>query len=273
MRERALVTIVLVPVGILAIQQGGWVFAAVVGFFLLIAAWEYARMFQACGYQPSTVLVVGGVLGLLVGRVMHGMESAAALVSLLILASITYHLIAYERGRDQAGTDFAVTLSGVLYIGFIGAYLISLRDLPNGIWWVLITLPAVWLSDTGAYLIGSAIGRHPMVPRLSPKKTWEGYVGGIVFGTALNTLLTWMLLRWTGAAGSGITLWHGAIMGVVMGILPTLGDLGESMIKRQAHLKDSGHLFPGHGGAFDRIDSWLWAAVIGYYMIVYWMLP
>ena len=112
-----------------------------------------------------------------------------------------------------------------------------------------------------------------MVPRLSPKKTWEGYVGGIVFGTALNTLLTWMLLRWTGAADSGITVWHGAIMGVVMGILPTLGDLGESMIKRQAHLKDSGHLFPGHGGAFDRIDSWLWAAVIGYYMIVYWMLP
>ena len=271
MRNRLLVTIVLVPLGILAIQQGGWVYAAVVGFFLVTAAWEYTRMFQACGYQPSAILVVGGALLFLVGRMINGMESVPVLLSGLILVSITYHLIAFERGRDQAGTDFGITLGGMLYIGFIGAYLISLRNIPYGNWWVLVTLPAVWLADGGAYLIGSAIGRHHMAPRLSPKKTWEGYVGGILFGTVFNALLT---MAWIAGAGpeSGITLWHGAIMGVVMGILPTLGDLGESMIKRQAHIKDSGKLFPGHGGAFDRIDSWLWAGVIGYYLITYFFM-
>lgn len=268
MRNRLLVTIVLLPLGILAIQQGGWVYAAVIAFFLLTAAREYAQLFQACGYQPSGVLVVAGVLVLIAGRAINGMESAPLLLSGLILVSMTYHLVAYERGRDQAGTDFGITLGGILYIGFIGAYLISLRDLPYGNWWVLVTLPAVWLADSGAYLVGTTYGRHHMAPRLSPKKTWEGYVGGIVFATVFNALLT---LAWQTAAGpeSGITVWRGAIMGVVMGILPTLGDLGESMIKRQAHIKDSGKLLPGHGGAFDRIDSWLWAGVIGYYFVLY----
>lgn len=268
MRNRLLVTIVLLPLGLLAIQQGGWIYTAVIAFFLVTAAWEYAQMFQACGYQPSTVLVVGGSLALLAGRAYNGMESTPLLLSLLILATMTYHLVAFERGREQAGTDFGISLGGILYLGFIGAYLVSLRSLPYGNWWVLVTLPAVWLADSGAYLVGTAIGRHRMAPRLSPKKTWEGYAGGILFATVFNALLT---LAWQQGAGpeSGIQVWHGAVMGVVMGILTPLGDLGESMIKRQAHTKDSGKLFPGHGGAFDRIDSWLWAGVIGYYVIYY----
>jgi phosphatidate cytidylyltransferase len=100
---------------------------------------------------------------------------------------MAYHLFQYERGSQRAGTDFAVTLSGILYIGWLGAYLISLRRLPDGLWWLLTVLPAVWLADTGAYLVGSRFGRHKMTPRLSPKKSWEGYLGGILFsvpGTA-----------------------------------------------------------------------------------------
>ncbi len=238
-----------------------------IGVLLVAAAWEYTHLFQASGYQPAGFLVVGGVALLALGRMLNK-ESSLPLISLLILASMTYHLVAFERGRDLAAIDFGITLGGILYIGFIGAYMIALRNLPNGNWWVFIVLPSVWLADTGAYLIGSSLGRHPMVPRLSPKKTWEGYVGGIVFGTVFTALLTvaWQL----GAGpGSGITVWRGAIIGLVMGTLPTLGDLGESMIKRQAHAKDSGKLIPGHGGAFDRIDSWLWAGVIGYYLITW----
>ena len=176
----------------------------------------------------------------------------------------------YERGREEAGTDFAITLSGVLYIGWLGAYLVSVRSLPEGMWWVLLVLPAIWFADAGAYFIGRAFGRHKLSPRLSPKKTWEGYIGGVVvapIGTALLAVL-WASLA---GPGSAITPLDGAILGLVLGVVAPLGDLGESMIKRQFGVKDLGKILPGHGGAFDRIDLWLWAAAIGYYIII-WLL-
>ena len=266
--KRLLVAIVLLPVGMAAILAGGWYLTALVAAFMGLAAWEYVSLFHAGGLKPAGVLVVAGTLLIVIGRKLNGFESAPWIISLLILLSMTWHLVAYERGRDQAGTDFAVTLGGMLYIGWFGAYFLSVRDLPDGKWWILMVLPAVWFADTGAYFIGKRFGRHLLSPRLSPKKTWEGYIGGIFTGIILTAIFAYL---WRLGAGpdSGITVVRGAVMGLVMGIFPTLGDLGESMIKRQMGVKDSGNLLPGHGGAFDRIDSWLWAVVIGYYMILW----
>jgi phosphatidate cytidylyltransferase len=266
--KRLLVAIVLLPVGMAAILAGGWYLTALVAAFMGLAACEYVSLFNAGGLKPAGVLVVAGTLLIVIGRKLNGFESAPWIISLLILLSMTWHLVAYERGRDQAGTDFAVTLGGILYIGWFGAYFLSVRDLPDGKWWILMVLPAVWFADTGAYFIGKRFGRHLLSPRLSPKKTWEGYIGGIFTGVILTAIFAYL---WRLGAGtdSGITVVRGALMGLVMGIFPTLGDLGESMIKRQMGVKDSGNLLPGHGGAFDRIDSWLWAVVIGYYMILW----
>jgi len=265
--KRALVTMILLPIGIAAIVWGGWVYLAVITIFLGLAAVEYAALWRAGGFQPAGVLVVASVVALAVARYMGGVETAAAWLSAAVLLSMTYHLVQYERGRDQAATDFAITLTGILYLGWIGPYMISLRDLADGLWWVLLVLPAAWLGDTGAYLIGSRFGRHPLTSRLSPKKTWEGYLGGVACGVlgGLGLALWYPTL----GAPPEINLLSGGLVGLAMGVFPTLGDLGESMIKRQIGVKDSGRLLPGHGGAFDRIDSWLWAAVIGYYMVVY----
>ena len=267
--KRLLVAIVLLPIGLAAIIAGGWYLTALVAVFMGLAAWEYVTLFHIGGLQPARVMVVGGTLLLLIGRNINGFEGAPWMISLLILLSMTYHLVAYELGRDQAGTDFAVTLGGMFYIGWFGAYFISLRNLPEGNWWMLVVLPGVWFADTGAYFIGKRFGHHLLSPRLSPKKTWEGYLGGIVFSVILTALFAAI---WQVGAGpaSAITPLRGALMGLVMGIIPTLGDLGESMFKRQMGVKDSGNLLPGHGGAFDRVDSWLWAVVIGYYMI-HWL--
>jgi phosphatidate cytidylyltransferase len=179
--------------------------------------------------------------------------------------------VAYERGRDQAGTDFAVTLAGIIYLGWIGAYMISVRDLPEGKWWLLVVLPAVWLADSGAYLVGVRFGRHKIAPRLSPKKSWEGYIGGIFFAV-LGTPLFVALWRVGAGPDTTLTLTAGAWIGLAMGLLTIFGDLGESMLKRQVGAKDSGNLLPGHGGALDRIDSWLWAGVIGYYLVVWFFV-
>jgi phosphatidate cytidylyltransferase len=266
--KRLWVTIILLPIGMAAILAGGWYLTALVAAFMCLAAWEYVNLFRTGGLQPARVLVIGGTLILLIGRNLNGFDSAAWMISLLILLGMTYHLVAYERGRDQAGTDFAVTIAGMFYIGWFGAYFMSLRNLPEGKWWIMVVLPAVWFADAGAYFIGKRFGCHQLSPRLSPKKTWEGYLGGIVVGVILTALFAAI---WRVGAGpnSSITALRGALLGLVMGIFPTLGDLGESMIKRQIGVKDSGDLLPGHGGAFDRIDSWLWAAVIGYYMILW----
>ena len=266
--KRTLVTLVLLPIGITFIVLGGIYFSLLITFILALAAWEYTRLMRAGDLQPALFLVVAGTMLLALGRAWNGFESAPWIISLLILASMTYHLVAFERGRDQSATDLGVTLAGALYIGWIGAYLISLRNLPDGMWWVLLALPAVWLADSGAYLIGSRWGRHKMSPRLSPKKSWEGYFGGILLGTLGGALLGYIFQTWLGA-GVAITPLRGLLLGLVLSILPTLGDLGESMIKRQVGVKDSGNLLPGHGGAFDRIDSWLWAGVISYYIIAW----
>ena len=263
---RILIAILLLPIAVAGILAGGWVYTLGIALILGLAAWEYVRLMQAGGFQPSGVLVVGGAALLALGRGLNGFTSAPGLLSLLVLLSMTFHLASFESGRDQAGTDFAVTLGGIVYLGWIGAYFISLRDLPDGKWWVLLVLPAIWAADSGAYFIGHRFGRHKLSPRLSPKKTWEGYLGGVAAGTLAGALLAW---AWAAFASTAwLPVWQGALLGLVLSALTPLGDLGESMIKRQVGAKDSGSLRPGHGGAFDRIDSWLWGAVIGYYLAI-----
>ena len=265
--QRVLAAAVLLPFGLAAIYFGGWIFAGVVLLILGLAAWEYGNLFRAGGYKPASIIIILGTLLLAAGRALGGFEYADWMISLVVLVSMAYHLVAFERGRDKSASDFAITLGGVMYLGWIGAYLISLRNLEEGMWWVLLVLPAVWLADGGAYFIGKAFGRHHMSPRLSPKKTWEGYLGGILVGTLGTALLAYL---WGNLAGTGtaITVINGAVLGLVLSVVTVLGDLGASMIKRQVGVKDSSNLIPGHGGVFDRIDSWLWAGVIGYYMIV-----
>ncbi len=268
LRQRTIVGLVLLPIGMTGIILGGWYYTALIASILGLAAWEYTQLMRSGGLQPSTILVVGGVLLLVLGRALDGFASAPGVLSMVTLLSMAWHLVAYEHGRDQSASDLVATLGGILYIGWIGGYFISLRGLPNGLSWVLLVLPAVWSADMGAYVIGHMWGRHKLSPRLSPRKTWEGYLGGIVSGVVLTTLFAAMWQAW-GSAELGITPLRGALVGLVMSVFPTLGDLGESMIKRQVGVKDSSNLLPGHGGFFDRIDSWLWAVVLGYYLITW----
>jgi phosphatidate cytidylyltransferase len=264
--RRTLVVLVLLPVGLGLIYLGSWYFLAMVALILLLAAYEYVGLFRVGGFEPSIWVAVGGTLLVVIGRQLNGFDSSGWILSLAVLGSMAYHLFTYERGRDQAGTDFAITVSAVLYIGWLGAYLVSIRNLEQGFWWLLLVLVPVWLADAGAYILGSMFGQHKITPRLSPGKTWEGYLGGIV-AAVLGAVLLVLLHQALTAGDSEITVLSGALLGLVLGATSIFGDVGESMIKRQVGRKDSGNLLPGHGGAFDRIDSWLWAAAIGYYLI------
>ena len=267
--KRVATAVLLAAVGLPALYFGGLFYLLLIALFLGVAAWEYVRIFRTIQIEPSEIVVVGGVLGVLAVRsLVSDWAAAGAVMTMLILLSLTVHLLAYEKGRERAAVDFAATIAGIAYLGWIGAYLVDLRSLPDGLWWLLLVLPSVWLADSAAYFVGFRFGRHKLCPRLSPKKTWEGYWAGVVAGTLGGVLFAWL---WHRIGGLDVTLLEGAVLGLVLSVLTTLGDLGESLFKRQAGIKDSSNIFPGHGGAFDRIDSWLWAAVLGYYMI-YWFL-
>ncbi len=263
--QRLIVAILLIPIGVFIIATGGWVMAAVVIAVLGYGAWEYWRIFTQGGYHPSAPIMIAGVAGLALVRQVYQFSGSDLILSLLVLLSMGAQVFQFEKGSNTSAVDFNITLGGILYLGWLGSYLISLRNLPDGQWWFLLVLPSIWFGDGSAYFVGSHFGRHKMSPRVSPKKSWEGYVGGVI-GGALFTLLLASLWHLRVPA---VTPIKGMILGVVIAGLSPLGDLGESMLKRGFGVKDSSRLLPGHGGIMDRIDSWLFGAVIGYYLILY----
>ncbi len=270
MRRRLITTIVLALIGMPAILLGGIFYFLLMGTFLIGAIWEYVQLFRAVKFQPQIHITISGVTLILLSRAFFP-QYAAPVFAAGILIALAYHLFDYERGRDQAALDFAITVTGITYLGWIGGYLLDLRNLPDGGWWFMIVLPSVWLADSGAYSIGRAYGKHKMAPRLSPKKSWEGYAASVFTGMIAGAFLVYAYSTFGNFDGQ-ITILQGALLGLIMGALPPLGDLGESMIKRQSGIKDSSDIIPGHGGFFDRVDSWLWGAVIGYYFLMFFIL-
>ncbi len=123
-------------------------------------------------------------------------------------------------------------------------------------WWVLVALIGVWSFDSAAFFAGRFFGRHKLAPRISPGKTWEGVLGGLVLSILVSLLIT--------AGPLGVPWYLGVLLGILIGIAAVLGDLAESLMKRQTHVKDSGQIMPGHGGILDRIDSMLFVLIVVY---------
>jgi phosphatidate cytidylyltransferase len=267
MPKRVLTALGLAAIGLPAIIYGGVFYFLLIAIVLAGSAWEYVRMYRAVHYEPNQMVTIGGVLVLATARFFF-VQAAIPLFVLFVLLAMAVHIIAYERGRDQAPVDFAITVAGIVYLGWLGSYLLDLRQLPGGLWWLLIVLPIIWAGDTGAYSIGAVYGKHKMTPRLSPKKSWEGYFAGLFTSVIVGAFFAYVFSSLDPQPLGGlITPLQGGFLGLVIGTLAPLGDLGESMLKRQGGLKDSSNVFPGHGGFFDRIDSWIWGAALGYFMI------
>ena len=265
LRQRVIISILLLPLVLGMIALGGWLYVAGVALALALAAAEFGQLFRHADLRPSIPLLVAGVSGLVIARFQLDAEHMALLLAAIALLSMIWHLVDYERGAMRSGTDFTVTLAGIFYLGWIGAYLVELRLLPEGQWWVLIALPVVWIADTAAYFVGKRYGRWPLSPRLSPNKTWEGYLSGVLTGTLAGAALAALFA----SLGGNVDPVGGAIVGFLVSTIAPLGDLGISMIKREMNAKDTGTLLSAHGGALDRIDSWLWAGVLGFYAVVW----
>ncbi|MBL8058437.1 MAG: phosphatidate cytidylyltransferase [Anaerolineales bacterium] len=264
--DRLAIVVPLIPLAVWVVYLGGPVYSVLVLALLAVAAREYARLFRAGGGRPARGLLVVGVPLIAGARWLPGLEPGWVLAAALV-AALLWHQVDFERGAPASGTDFVITIGGLVYLGWMGGYFLALRALPDGLWWSAILFSGIWLADSAAFFAGRVFGRHHLAPRLSPKKTWEGYAGGVLgggLGAALLALV-WRL----GAGPDSLINWPaGLALGALAGLIGPIGDLGISMLKRQTGVKDSGHVLAGHGGVLDRIDSWLIALPVGYFAVL-----
>ncbi len=250
---------ILVAVVIPLVWVGGPFYLAAVVALAILASWEYAKMLAGVGHRPLYPLLFG--LAVLLPLEAYWRSVPVLLGDLLaafVLLSLTIQVL--RRNLKHALADWALSLAGGLYISLLISYFILLRNLPDGAYWVLLTFLCTWLCDSGAYLAGSNLGRHGFFTHISPKKTVEGAIGGVLAGTVAALLAVPFL---------NVPFVHAFLLGIVVSLAATFGDLAESLIKRQLKAKDSGSTIPGHGGFLDRMDSLLFAVVIVYLYAVW----
>ena len=170
--------------------------------------------------------------------------------ALVLIALILWELFRNEKLPMQ---NIAFGIMGLVLVALPFGYL-NMIAVPSQIHFVFALFILIWVSDTGAYLVGSQIGKHKMFVRVSPKKSWEGLIGGVVFCLA-TSILFWYLYSSVWPVETPVSWWKWLLFGVIIAIFGTLGDLTESLLKRSAGVKDSGNILPGHGGLLDRFDS------------------
>jgi phosphatidate cytidylyltransferase len=262
--QRALVFLTVGPLMLYLIYRGGLFYVIPITLLILLASIEYAQIIRKMGWHmPLWILLPAVLVQLLAGYWPEANFFAPALV-ISLLFSIAYGLWLYERGlSDTAVADWLALMAGILILGWIGSHFLRLEKLA---WqWTMLAIISAWFADTGAYMVGKfltnrILGYHQLTPRLSPNKTVEGYIGGIVFGT----IITAVVANWL-----QIPLAVGLVLGLLSSIISPLGDLAISLLKREANVKDSGVLFPGHGGALDRLDTLLWSVTMAYYLALF----
>ncbi|MEL6152513.1 MAG: phosphatidate cytidylyltransferase [Bacteroidota bacterium] len=254
-RQRALTALVAGTVAIAAISCSAWSYFALFLLVLVKAMLEFYQLARLQGVVPAALwgTLSSLLLYLLVFVYATGWLEATALYVLVPVLTLMFPAALYRKGSASPFTDIAYTLLGVIYVGapFALLHLVAFWQGAFRAELVLGIVVLLWANDTGAYLVGSCVGRRKLFERISPQKTWEGSVGGGIFVLAIGCLLA----RFFPILGS--VQWLG--MGVIVVVAGTYGDLVESMLKRSVQVKDSGTAIPGHGGMLDRFDSFLLA--------------
>lgn len=255
--NRLVISVVLLPIVLGAVYLGGWWVFALVAIAAALSLHEYWLMARSLA-PLAPAGYIGGALGL-VGAELSGIDwMLGGILATFVLAFL---LKAFSSARAAATAAVSATVMGALWVCGGLAFLILLREIPhNGRLALITVLLAVWAGDTLAYFGGRVFGRHKMAPTTSPGKTWEGFV----FGTAATVFVAFIALY----KQDFLTIPQSIVLGVVLAVAAPIGDLFESLLKRDAGVKDSGSLLGGHGGMLDRLDAFLFAAPAAYFTIL-----
>ena len=279
--KRLLVALIGIPISIYLIIAGGLLFASVIAIISSITLWEYYKLTEKKNITPHVKFGLSVNVILIIAvyfATVNQLFSNPAILVLMTLSVITIIALSITLWSKNPNSliNFSVTIAGILYVTFSFSFLILIREfftksdpkMSNhfSAMLLLCIIFSIWICDSAAYFVGKSIGKHKLFHSVSPKKTWEGAIGGF-FGGVLAMIgfanVPFLL--------GGSPLIHAAIIGAIIGTIGQIGDLAESKLKRDADVKDSSALLPGHGGALDRFDSIMFVvpAVFIYLYIVY----
>ncbi|MEO8510115.1 MAG: phosphatidate cytidylyltransferase [Chloroflexota bacterium] len=284
---------ILGPLIIAVVLLGEPWLSILVGVVAFLALIEVIALLDAGGFEPPQVLgIVAGIAVFAAVLVSANRDSVGGLLADLLVATqppglpavviaaavLLLGIVGFTRSDPRAGfVTWSVTTFGVVYVGLLTPFLaiaahlgpgdgsastaVGALGLRAGAAWAITLLIVVWGYDTGAFAAGRWLGRRHLLETISPSKTVEGVLGGLVLATIAAVIGAWLI---------GLAPWHPLVIGPLVGLAAQAGDLAESMLKRAACRKDSGDLIPGHGGILDRLDSFLFAApvLVGYAMLV-----
>ena len=260
---------IAIPIVLVFVWFGGWIAFAAIALIVVLGAFEFHSMMLHAGYYPLIWISFALSILLLLSAMIPEYRLLIIEISVGSALLISFLCILCRKQLHGGMVDWALTLAISIYLGWPMSCLLLLRGyepstfrpgqwlvLPAGVLWLLVVLLGVWVFDGAAFFSGRYFGRHKLAPMISPAKTWEGVAGGLVLSITACLVLTIVPLH--------VPWYFAVVLGVFIGGAATLGDLAESLIKRQTHVKDSGQIMPGHGGMLDRIDSILFAAIVVY---------
>jgi len=257
--KRIITSLVLLAVFLLFMFRD-WLCGLMITGFIIAGLYEFFRMLENKGIRPYAIfgLTIGAIIPLSIVfrfELTVNWELFFSVLALLLL------IIMQFKRSDNSGviTDISTTIFGILYVSWLLSFMIKIRYLPEGLGLLLAVVFITKLGDIGAYLIGVRFGRTPLLPRVSPNKSLEGSLGGLIF-SILGALISQPFLNFSYG--------HLAFLGLALGILGQLGDLSESLMKRDCQIKDAGSVLPGMGGVLDFIDSLLFTAPAFYFYMV-----
>ena len=259
---RVLVAIFGIPIIVFLVFTGGLPFVGLVLLINLLSQYEFYKLTELKQMLPLKILGLAGTVLITISFYQFGLEKSWLII--LILFYITL-LIELFRNKASATLNISATAWGIFYPTVFFSFHILIRELPKslqldyaiGAKWILFMLITIWICDTAAYFLGSVIGKHKLFERISPHKTMEGAIAGFFFAMITAYILHRLYLK-------ELNLIHCLVIGFIIGIMSQVGDLVESLFKRDAGVKDTSGILPGHGGFLDRFDAPLFVAPLVY---------
>jgi phosphatidate cytidylyltransferase len=264
--RRVLAGAIFLPLFILLTRYGGYAFLGFVDLFIVLGLFEFYRMMSVKGMHPYRG--IGIASGLTLSTYMYFRSGVYGNFFLTFVLIAIMGLELTRKDNRRAVYHVSTTVFGIVYVAYLGSHLVLLRELPFqinrpyelGARFVFLAFAVTWASDTGAYAVGSLFGKRPLLPRVSRSKTWEGALGGVLFSSLAGYLSSITFARFLHPG------WAVAL-GAMCSLIGLLGDLFESMLKRDAEIKDTSQIIPGHGGVLDRFDSLLFTVPLIYYFL------